>query len=88
KSMDMAVAMIEEIVAEVEEGQVYKGKIVKLLDSGVFVNLLGSQDGYLPFSEIEQAGMKTNSLVEGQGLEVLVQNIDRGGRVKLSLVAR
>ncbi|MDE4942732.1 KH domain-containing protein, partial [Francisella tularensis] len=47
KSMDMAVAMIEVIVAEVEEGQVYKGKIVKLLDSGVFGNLLGSQDGYL-----------------------------------------
>lgn len=86
--LDLAKSMVEEIVAEVEEGQIYKGKIVKLLDSGAFVNLLGSQDGYLPFSEIEQAGMKTNSLVEGQGLEVLVQNIDRGGRVKLSLVAR
>lgn len=80
--------MVEEIVAEVEEGQVYKGKIVKLLDSGAFVNLLGSQDGYLPFADIEQAGIKTNSLSEGQPLEVLVQNIDRGGRVKLSLVAR
>lgn len=88
KSLDMAVAMVEEIVAEVEEGQVYKGKIVKLLDSGAFVNLLGSQDGYLPFAEVEQAGMKTNSLIEGQPMEVLVQNIDRGGRVKLSLVAR
>ncbi|MEY8765220.1 MULTISPECIES: polyribonucleotide nucleotidyltransferase [Francisella] len=88
KSLDLAKSIVEEIVAEVEEGQIYKGKIVKLLDSGAFVNLLGSQDGYLPFSEIEQAGMKTNSLVEGQGLEVLVQNIDRGGRVKLSLVAR
>ncbi|MBK2093943.1 polyribonucleotide nucleotidyltransferase [Francisella philomiragia] len=88
RSLDLAKSMVEEIVAEVEEGQIYKGKIVKLLDSGAFVNLLGSQDGYLPFSEIEQAGMKTNSLVEGQGLEVLVQNIDRGGRVKLSLVAR
>ncbi|QIW09793.1 polyribonucleotide nucleotidyltransferase [Francisella sp. LA112445] len=88
KSLDLAKAMVEEIVAEVEEGQVYKGKIVKLLDSGAFVNLLGSQDGYLPFADIEQAGIKTNSLSEGQPLEVLVQNIDRGGRVKLSLVAR
>ena len=88
KSMHMAIAIIEEIVAEVEEGQIYKGKIVKLLDSGAFVNLLGNQDGYLPFSEVEQAGMKTNSLIEGQGIEVLVQNIDRGGRVKLSLVVR
>ena len=88
KSMDMAIMMIEEIVAEVEEGQIYKGKIVKLLDSGAFVNLLGNQNGYLPFSEIEQAGMKINSLIEGQGLKVLVQNIDKGGRVKLSLVVR
>ncbi|MDE4984376.1 polyribonucleotide nucleotidyltransferase, partial [Francisella tularensis subsp. holarctica] len=36
KSMDMAVAMKEDIVAEVEEGQVYKGKILKLLDSRLF----------------------------------------------------
>ncbi|MDE4945184.1 polyribonucleotide nucleotidyltransferase, partial [Francisella tularensis subsp. holarctica] len=74
--------------AEVEEWQVYKGKIVKLLDSGLNFNLLCSQDGYLPFSEIEKAGMKTNSLVEGQVLQVLVKYIERGLIVKLSIVAR
>ncbi|QIV94756.1 polyribonucleotide nucleotidyltransferase [Allofrancisella frigidaquae] len=87
-SLDMAVREIEAIVAEVEEGQVYKGKVVKILESGVFVNLIGDKDGYLSFQDIEQTGVKSNSIVEGQGLEVIAQNIDRNGRVKLSLVAR
>ncbi|AJC48761.1 polyribonucleotide nucleotidyltransferase [Allofrancisella guangzhouensis] len=87
-SLDMAVKEIEAIVAEVEEGQVYKGKVVKILESGVFVNLMGDKDGYLSFQDIEQTGIKSNSIIEGQGLEVIAQNIDRNGRVKLSLVAR
>ncbi|MCL4120029.1 UNVERIFIED_CONTAM: hypothetical protein GTU68_041253 [Idotea baltica] len=87
-SLDMAVMMVEEVVAEAEEGQVYKGKIVKILDSGAFVNLFGKQDGYLPFADVEQAGIKTNSLSEGQPLEVVVQAVDRMGRVKVGIVKR
>jgi polyribonucleotide nucleotidyltransferase len=87
-SLDMAVAMIEEVIAEAEVGQTYKGKIVKLLESGAFVNLFGKQDGYLPFAEVESAGMKTSSLVEGNPLEVVVLAVDRMGRVKVGLVAR
>jgi polyribonucleotide nucleotidyltransferase len=87
-SLDMAVAMVEEIVAEAEVGQTYKGKIVKLLESGAFVNLFGKQDGYLPFAEVESAGIKTSSLVEGNPLEVVVLAVDRMGRVKVGIVAR
>ena len=89
KSLDLATAEIEAITAEIEEGQVYKGKVVKMLDSGMFVNLIGDKDGYLSFQDVEQTGMKLNSITEGQGLEVVVQHADnRTGRVKLSLVAR
>ena len=86
-SLDLAVSEIEQIIAEVEQGQVYKGKVVKMLDSGMFVNLIGAKDGYLSFEDVEKTGVKVNSISEGHGLEVLVANVDRG-RVKLSLVAR
>lgn len=88
KALDIAVAEITTITAECEEGEIYKGKIVKLLDSGAFVNVLGSKDGFLPFADLEQNNIKPNSLAEGQTLEVMVQNIDRTGRIKLALVKR
>jgi len=85
----MAVAEITAITIDAEEGETYKGKVVKVLESGMFVNILPNKDGYLAFIDIEDAGLKPNSISEGQELEVTVQNVDkRSGRMKLSLAKK
>jgi polyribonucleotide nucleotidyltransferase len=89
KSLDMAVAEITAITIDAEEGETYKGKVVKVLESGMFVNILPNKDGYLAFTDIEDAGLKPNTISEGQELEVTVQNVDkRNGRMKLSLAKK
>ena len=85
-SRDAAVAQIEAITAEAEVGQVYQGKVVKIADFGAFVNILPGKDGLVHISQIakERVDKVTDYLSEGQEVEVLVLDVDRG-RIKLSM---
>jgi len=86
ESRDAAVAMILAITAEAEVGQIYKGKVVKIADFGAFVNILPGKDGLLHISQISQERVEkvTDFLSEGQEIEVIVLDVDRG-RIKLSI---
>jgi polyribonucleotide nucleotidyltransferase len=85
-SRDAAVARIEAITAEAEVGQIYQGKVVKIADFGAFVNILPGKDGLVHISQIakERVEKVTDYLSEGQEVEVLVLDVDRG-RIKLSM---
>jgi polyribonucleotide nucleotidyltransferase len=86
ESRDAAVAMIEQITAEAEVGQIYSGKVVKIADFGAFVNILPGKDGLVHISQIakERVEKVTDYLTEGQEVQVLVLDVDRG-RIKLSM---
>lgn len=85
-SRDLAVARIEAITAEAEPGQIYTGKVVKIADFGAFVNILPGKDGLVHISQIakERVEKVTDYLTEGQEVEVIVLDVDRG-RIKLSI---
>ena len=85
-SRDAAVAQIEAITAEAEVGQIYQGKVVKIADFGAFVNILPGKDGLVHISQIakERVEKVTDYLSEGEEVEVLVLDVDRG-RIKLSM---
>ncbi len=79
--------MIEDITAEVEAGKVYTGKVVKLMDFGAFVTVLPGKDGLLHVSQIadERVHNVSDHVQEGQEVTVKVLEIDRQGRIKLSM---
>ena len=78
--------MILGIVAEPEVGKEYKGKVVKIMDFGAFVEVLPNQQGLLHISEIanERVRAVTDFLKEGDEVNVKVLDVDRAGRIKLS----
>ena len=84
-----AIDWIRSIVAEPEVGQIYKGKVVKVVDFGAFVNFLGPRDGLVHISELGPGRPKTVSEVvkEGDMVSVKVLGIDDRGKVKLSMKA-
>jgi polyribonucleotide nucleotidyltransferase len=86
---DAAIAWIKGIVAEPEIGAVYKGKVVKVVDFGAFVNFLGSKDGLVHISEISQqrVGKVADVLKVGDVIHVKVMGVDDRGKVKLSMKA-
>ncbi|MDO9046141.1 MAG: polyribonucleotide nucleotidyltransferase [Methylobacter sp.] len=79
--------MIEEITAEVEVGKVYEGKVVRLMDFGAFVTILPGKDGLVHISQIsdERVDKVSDRLNEGDMVKVKVLEIDRQGRVRLSM---
>ena len=86
---DAAKARIEEIVADVEVGQVYEGKVVRIMDFGAFVNLLPGKDGMVHISQLSQERVEsvTDVVNVGDVVKVKVLEIDRQGRVRLSMKA-
>ncbi|MFM8333828.1 MAG: polyribonucleotide nucleotidyltransferase, partial [Candidatus Methylumidiphilus sp.] len=80
---------IEAITAEVEVGKVYEGKVVRLMDFGAFVTVLPGKDGLVHISQIsdEHVEKVTDKLAEGDIVRVKVLEIDRQGRVRLSMKA-
>ncbi|MBD3648167.1 MAG: polyribonucleotide nucleotidyltransferase [Pseudomonadales bacterium] len=86
ESRDAAVAQIEAITAEAEVGKIYRGKVVKIADFGAFVNILPGKDGLVHISQIskERVEKVTDYLSEGQEVDVVVLDVDRG-RIKLSM---
>jgi len=79
--------MIEEITAEVEVGKTYEGKVVRLMDFGAFVTILPGKDGLVHISQIsdERVEKVSDKLSEGDIVRVKVLEIDRQGRVRLSM---
>jgi polyribonucleotide nucleotidyltransferase len=79
--------MIYSIVAEPEEGKVYKGKVVKIVDFGAFVNFFGKRDGLVHVSQIENRRLNHPSdvLKEGQEVWVKLLGFDDRGKVRLSM---
>ena len=76
---------IKELIAEVEVGQTYRGKVSKIVEFGAFINLLPGKDGLLHISQIcaERSQKVEEVLTEGQEIEVFVAGVDKQGRVKL-----
>ncbi|MGR3556797.1 MAG: polyribonucleotide nucleotidyltransferase [Paracoccus sp. (in: a-proteobacteria)] len=79
--------MIYSIVAEPEEGQVYTGKVVKLVDFGAFVNFFGKRDGLVHVSQIanRRLGHPSEVLKEGQEVKVKLLGFDDRGKVRLGM---
>nr|WP_170679870.1 polyribonucleotide nucleotidyltransferase [uncultured Ruegeria sp.] len=87
ESIKKAYDMIYSIVAEPEEGQVYTGKVVKIVDFGAFVNFFGKRDGLVHVSQIENRRLNHPSdvLKEGQEVKVKLLGFDDRGKVRLSM---
>ena len=80
---------IENLIAEVEVDKIYEGKVVRIVDFGAFVNILPGKDGLLHISQIADYRVSnvTDELQEGQIVRVKVLEVDRQGKVKLSMKA-
>ncbi len=86
---EKAKKMIEDIVAEVEVGKVYEGTVVKIMDFGAFVRILGNTDGLVHISQIANHRVEkvSDELSEGQKVRVKVLEVDRQGKIRLSMKA-
>ncbi|NMP17438.1 MULTISPECIES: polyribonucleotide nucleotidyltransferase [unclassified Thalassotalea] len=82
-----AISRIEAITAEIEVGKLYTGKVVRIVDFGAFVNVLPGKDGLVHISQIaeERVNNVSDHLSEGQEVTVKVLEVDRQGRVRLSM---
>ena len=82
----IAVQMINDLVAKPEMGKTYKGKVVKIMEFGAFVNFLGKQDGLVHISQLAAKRVQkvTDVVKEGDEVSVKVIGFDRG-KVKLSI---
>jgi polyribonucleotide nucleotidyltransferase len=89
ESIRAALKWIKSIVAEPEIGEIYDGKIVKVMDFGAFVNFFGPKDGLVHISELAaQRVNKTSDVVsEGQAVKVKLLGFDDRGKVRLSMKA-
>jgi polyribonucleotide nucleotidyltransferase len=78
---------IELITAEVEVGSIYEGKVVRLMDFGAFVSILPGKDGLVHISQIsnERVERVSDKLKEGDLVRVKVLEVDRQGRIRLSM---
>jgi len=82
-----ALRRIELITADVEVGRIYDGKVAKLMDFGAFVTILPGKDGLVHISQIsnERVEKVSDKLTEGDDVKVKVLEVDRQGRVRLSM---
>ena len=84
-----AIARIEALTREVQVGEVYEGKVAKLMDFGAFVTILPGKDGLVHISQISEKRVENvaDELSEGQTVKVKVLEIDKQGRIRLSMKA-
>ena len=87
ENIKKAYDMIWSIVAEPEEGQIYTGKVVKLVDFGAFVNFFGKRDGLVHVSQIANKRLNhpNELLKEGQEVKVKLLGFDDRGKVRLGM---
>ena len=86
---DEARRRVELVTAEVEVGTIYEGKVAKIMDFGAFVNILPGKDGLVHISQIsdERVENVSDKLSEGDKIQVKVLEVDRQGRIRLSMKA-
>ena len=86
---DEAKKRIEMIVSDVEPGRIYEGKVAKLMDFGAFVTILPGKDGLVHVSQIsnERVEKVSDKLKEGDIVKVKVLEVDKQGRIRLSIKA-
>ncbi len=86
---EVAKKRIEDITADVEVGRIYEGKVVKLMDFGAFVSILPGRDGLVHISQISEERVErvSDRLNEGDVVRVKVLEVDKQGRVRLSMKA-
>lgn len=86
-SIEAAMERIKAITSEPEVGEIYKGKVVKIMDFGAFVNFFGPKDGLVHISQLTQGRPETVGEVVKEGQEVFVKllEIDQRGKVRLSM---
>ena len=84
-----ALRRIEDITAEVEVGKIYEGRVAKLMDFGAFVTILPGKDGLVHISQISEERVEnvSDKLSEGDMIKVKVLEVDRQGRIRLSMKA-
>ncbi|PHS73815.1 MAG: polyribonucleotide nucleotidyltransferase [Cycloclasticus sp.] len=84
---EKALKRIEDITAEIEVGRIYEGKVVRLMDFGAFVSILPGKDGLVHISQISEERVEkvSDKLAEGDVVKVKVLEVDRQGRVRLSM---
>lgn len=82
-----AISRIEEITADVEVNRIYTGKVVRIVEFGAFVAIAGGKEGLVHISQIAEQRVEkvTDYLKEGQEVQVKVMEIDRQGRIRLSI---
>ena len=82
-------ARIEQITADIEVGTIYDGRVAKLMDFGAFVNILPGKDGLVHISQIsdERVEKVSDRLKEGDIVKVKVLEVDKQGRIRLSMKA-
>ena len=87
ESLNKALELINSIVAEPEAGEIYEGKVVKIMDLGAFVNFFGKRDGLVHISQLANERVKsvTDIVSEGDIVKVKLLGFDNRGKVKLSM---
>jgi len=78
---------VEELTADVEVGNVYEGKVSKIMDFGAFVTILPGRDGLVHISQISEERVEnvSDKLSQGESVRVKVLEIDKQGRIRLSM---
>ena len=86
-SLNKALELINSIVAEPEAGEIYEGKVVKIMDFGAFVNFFGKKDGLVHISQLANERVKNvkDIVSEGDVVKVKLLGFDNRGKVKLSM---
>ncbi|MDE2149553.1 MAG: polyribonucleotide nucleotidyltransferase [Gammaproteobacteria bacterium] len=85
----VAIARIESLTRDVQVGDIYEGKVARLMDFGAFVTILPGKDGLVHISQISDKRVESvaDELKEGQAVRVKVLEIDKQGRIRLSMKA-
>jgi polyribonucleotide nucleotidyltransferase len=88
-AIDAAMKWIKSIVSEPEVGEIYDGKVVKVVDFGAFVNFFGAKDGLVHVSELasKRVAKVTDVVNEGDAVKVKLLGVDNRGKVRLSMKA-
>jgi len=86
-AMDKAIAAIQAITAEPEIGRIYDGTVRKIVEFGAFVEIMPGTDGLLHISQISNERIRRveDVLHEGDQIKVKVLDVDRSGKIRLSL---
>jgi polyribonucleotide nucleotidyltransferase len=89
EAADEARKRIEQITADVEPGQVFEGKVIKIMNFGAFVSLTPGRDGLVHISQLSEERVEnvTDVVKEGDMVKVKVLEVDKQGRIRLSMKA-